>query len=190
MGRSGPRYTKKTQVLIAVEREKVGLGRVRLAVIDTADKAEEQFRFIQQNIANGTHIVTDGDASYAVICRKLQFTHTAYNLSAAGASPAHIMLPAVHQVASLFKRWIAGTLHHGQAPDHLQFYCDEYTFRFNRRRSRSRGLLWYRLVEQAVVTAPQPTKAMRVALSDEERERRNGVKAARAWERQQGSLSL
>ena len=58
----------------------------------------------------------------------------------------------MHQVASLLKRWLAGTMHDGQADT----YLDEFTFRFNRRTSRSRGLLWFRLVQQAVATDPHP----------------------------------
>ena len=70
--------------------------------------------------------------------------------------PAHTLLPAVHRVASLLKRWLAGTLHHGQSGAHLPYYLDEFTFRFNRRTSRSRGLLFYRLLQQAVNTDPHP----------------------------------
>ena len=66
------------------------------------------------------------------------------------------MLPGVHLVSSLLKRWLAGTLHDGQSDRHLPYYLDEFTFRFNRRTSRSRGMLWYRLVQQAVNTDPHP----------------------------------
>ena len=59
-------------------------------------------------------------------------------------------------MASLLKRWVAGTLHHGVSRRQLPYYLDEYTFRFNRRSSRSRGLLFYRLLEQAVATDPHP----------------------------------
>ena len=72
------------------------------------------------------------------------------------ASAAHDALPAVHRVASLLKRWLAGTLHDGQPPSQLAYYLDEFTFRFNRRTSRTRGLLFYRLFQQAVNTEPHP----------------------------------
>jgi hypothetical protein len=39
-------------------------------------------------------------------------------------------------------------------PSHLDYYLDEFVFRFNRRNSRSRGLLFRRFLEQAVVTKP------------------------------------
>ncbi len=71
--------------------------------------------------------------------------------------PAHVVLPGVHRVASLLKRWLAGTLHYGQSDKHLDYYLDEFTFRFNRRTSRSRGLLFYRLLEQAVAPTRTPT---------------------------------
>jgi hypothetical protein len=60
----------------------------------------------------------------------------------------------VHRVASLAKRWLLGT-HQGSADDaHLTSYLDEFVFRFNRRRSRSRGLLFYRVLELAVAHEP------------------------------------
>jgi hypothetical protein len=73
---------------------------------------------------------------------------------------AHRLLPAVHRVASLLKRWLAGTLHNGWSTDHLDYYLDEFTFRFNRRTSGRRGLLWHRLVQQAAATQPHPYKAL------------------------------
>jgi hypothetical protein len=66
------------------------------------------------------------------------------------------MRPGVHRVASLLKRWLTGTLHHGFAHSHLEYDLDEFTFRFNRRTSQRRGLLFYRLLEQAVRTDPHP----------------------------------
>jgi ISXO2-like transposase domain len=66
------------------------------------------------------------------------------------------VLPGVHLVASLLKRWIAGTLHHHVSLEHLPYYLDEYSFRFNRRNSNARGMLFYRLLQQAVATDPHP----------------------------------
>ena len=160
-GKSGPRYVNKSEVVIAVERKPGQLGRVRMRRIDSTNKASELFDFIRDNVAHGTHIVTDGDTAYAAITKKLQFRHSAHNLSVAGAPSAHTVLPAVHMVASLLKRWLAGTMHHGQTPTHLDYYLDEYVFRFNRRSSKSRGLLWYRLLEQAIKTGPHPLSTLR-----------------------------
>jgi hypothetical protein len=63
-------------------------------------------------------------------------------------------MPRVHKVAALLKRWIMGTLQGGIQHQHLDYYLDEFTFRFNRRRSKSRGLLFYRLAQQAVDVEP------------------------------------
>lgn len=68
--------------------------------------------------------------------------------------PAHVSMAGVHRVAALVKRWILGTHHGSVQPEHLDAYLDEFVFRFNRRSSGSRGMLFYRLLQQAVVTAP------------------------------------
>ncbi|MDP3828515.1 MAG: transposase, partial [Polaromonas sp.] len=68
--------------------------------------------------------------------------------------PAHVSMAGVHRVASLVKRWILGTHHGSVQPEHLDAYLDEFVFRFNRRTSGSRGMLFYRLLQQAVVTKP------------------------------------
>jgi hypothetical protein len=69
-------------------------------------------------------------------------------------TPAHISMPGVHRVASLIQRWLLGTHQGAVQPAKLDHYLDEFVFRFNRRKSSSRGMLFYRLLEQAVVTAP------------------------------------
>ncbi|MEW7976657.1 MAG: transposase [Candidatus Sedimenticola endophacoides] len=68
--------------------------------------------------------------------------------------PAHVAMPGVHRVANLLKQWILGTHQGSVTPDHLQGYLEEFTFRFNRRTSKNRGLVFRRLLEQAVVTGP------------------------------------
>ena len=72
------------------------------------------------------------------------------------AGPASELLPRVHLVVSLLKRWLLGTHQGAVSPAHLDYYLDEFTFRFNRRRSRHRGKLFYRLVQQAVSVQPAP----------------------------------
>ena len=139
--------------MMAVER--VGshrLGRIRLQVA-TAPGSLELVDFAASVVAPGSTIRTDG----ARMLRRLSamgYTHeydTGYN-----APDKSAVLPGVHLVASLLKRWLIGTLHYGIADTHLPYYLDEYTFRFNRRSSRSRGLLFYRLLQQAVNTDPHP----------------------------------
>ena len=68
--------------------------------------------------------------------------------------PAHVVMPGVHRVASLLKRWLLGTHQGSVGPEHLDAYLNEFTFRFNRRGSRRRGLLFYRLLEQAILADP------------------------------------
>lgn len=74
-----------------------------------------------------------------------------------GADPAYVNLPGVHMVGSLLKRWLTGTLHYAVSQEHLAYCPDEYTFRFNRRKSKKPGrLLFYRLLQQSVETGPHP----------------------------------
>ncbi len=160
-GRSGPRYANKTEVVIAVER--IGarrLGRVRLRQIDSTNRKDELLTFTEDVIARGTILRTDGETSYPDIVRRLHLRHDPVFVYSS-SEPAHELLPGVHQVASLIKRWLTGTLHDGQADTHLPYYLDEYTFRFNRRTSRSRGMLWYRLVQQAANTDPHPLDTLK-----------------------------
>ena len=67
-----------------------------------------------------------------------------------------MVMPGVHRIASLLKRWLMRSHQGAVRPEHLDAYLGEYAFRFNRRHSRSRGLLFYRLLELAVVTTPAP----------------------------------
>ncbi|MBF0418598.1 MAG: transposase [Magnetococcales bacterium] len=73
---------------------------------------------------------------------------------------AHEVLPHVHLVVTHLKRWLDGTLHGGVQHDQLEYYLDEFTFRFNRRTSKARGMLFYRLLQQAVVTQPAPYRSL------------------------------
>ena len=75
-------------------------------------------------------------------------------VQACNPDPAHVVLPGPHRIASLLKRWLLGTHQGSFSYEHLDYYLDEYTFRFNRRSSKARGLLFYRLVEQAVCVNP------------------------------------
>lgn len=150
--------TNKIPVMVAVEvGEEGALGRVRLARSESQNSTE-MLDFAKRVIQPESHIRTDG----AKNLRKLSnmgFTHE-YHVMMTAKEAAHELMPGVHLVASLLKRWVAGTLHHGITRDHLDYYLDEYTFRFNRRKSRSRGLLFYRLLQQAVATDPQPLKSL------------------------------
>ena len=69
-------------------------------------------------------------------------------------------MPRAHRIASLLKRWLLGTHQGAVRPQQLDYYLDEFTFRFNRRRARHRGLLFYRLLEQAVELDHVPLTAI------------------------------
>jgi hypothetical protein len=149
------RYETKAEVAIAVERhEPKGLGRVRMRRIG-ADRKADIFDFAGTVIAPATVLYTDGHTLYHDLSDELEIIHEPIVI-VSSEDPAHVLLPAVHRVASLLKRWLAGTLHYGQSTAHLDYYLDEFTFRFNRRTSQSRGLLFYRLLQQAVSTDPHP----------------------------------
>jgi transposase-like protein len=154
--RDGPRYRNKTEIAIAVERQHPkGLGRARMRVIDSRERKAELEAFCADVIAPGTVLYTDGDRLYQDWPSRFGITHQPIALVHA-AEPAHALLPAIHRVAALLKRWIEGTLHDRVSEQHLAYYLDEFTFRFNRRRSRSRGMLFHRLLQQAVNTDPHP----------------------------------
>ncbi|MCP3911907.1 MAG: IS1595 family transposase [Actinomycetia bacterium] len=156
--RRGARYHNKTEIAIAVERRHPkGLGRARLRLIDSAERKTGLEDFAAEVIAPGTILYTDGDRLYKDWPAKFAITHERIILTGASQA-AHQELPAVHRVAALLKRWIAGTLHDRVSDKHLGFYLDEFTFRFNRRTSRSRGLLFYRLCQQAMNTDPHPLR--------------------------------
>lgn len=145
--------TDKVPVQIAVER--VGpskLGRVRFAIASRPGSTE-LVDFACDVIEPGSTIRTDGSRTLRQL-GNLGYTHeyaTMYN------SPDKSKeLPGVHMVASLLKRWLTGTLHYRASDKHLEYYLDEYAFRFNRRNSTARGMLFYRLLQQAVATDPHP----------------------------------
>ena len=156
-GRQGRGATTKTLVVVATECIGKQIGRVRFRCIDAAS-AENLIPFIQDNVSQGSTIVTDGWKGYKLLPLKKEgeeggYIHEVKTVSGSGHQ-AHELLPHVHMVDSLVKRWLMGT-HQGKvSPKHLPYYLDEYAFRFNRKLSTYRGKLFYRLVQQAVVSEP------------------------------------
>lgn len=137
----------KVQFAGAVELDgSRGFGRARLGVIKDAS-AKSLRAFLIDNVEPGARVITDGWQGYPGATKGL-YTHHATSIAASGA-PAHEALPATHMAFSLVKRWILGTLQGSVSPEHLQAYFDEWVFRFNRRHSRSHGLLFHRLMQQA-----------------------------------------
>lgn len=145
---------KKAIVVIAIEvHEPRGFGRIRLRQISDLS-GDSLVGFIRDAIAPGSVVLTDGWKGYDGL-RGPDYRREKIVLSDSG-DPAHVALPGVHRVASLLKRWLLGTHQGAVSNKHLDYYLDEFTFRFNRRNAKARGLLFYRLLQQAVQTHPTP----------------------------------
>ncbi len=136
-------------------KEPKGFGRVRLAHLDDVS-AQSLVPFVCEMVMPGATVMTDGWAAYAGVSGH-GYAHEKTILSASG-DPAHVSMPGVHRVASLLKRWLLGTHQGSVSPQHLDAYLQEFTFRFNRRTATRRGLLFYRLMQHAVLTPPTTYK--------------------------------
>ena len=148
----------KALVVIAAQENGKGIGRIRLARIPDAS-AQSLRGFIREAIAPGSGLHTDAWQGYAGL-EALGYAHEVTVIRGRGKAAATELLPRVHLVASLLKRWLLGTHQGSYGMQHLDYYLDEFTFRFNRRTSRSRGKLFFRLLQQAVVHQPSPYKNM------------------------------
>ena len=114
--------------------------------------------FVQDSVEAGSVVHTDGWLDYLPLEGK-GYEHEVTFLRGNKKTPSELM-PRVYQVISLLKRWLMGTHQGAVSPQHLDYYLDEFTFRFNRRKSRSRGKLFFRLLQQAVAIDPVPYKSM------------------------------
>ncbi len=143
----------KALVVIAAQVDGRGIGRIRMRRVPD-NSADSLLSFVQEAVKPGSVVLTDGLASYAGL-KEAGFRH---KVKVRGPNPerASKLLPRVHRVASLLKRWLLGTHQGAVSREQLDYYLDEFTFRFNRRTSRSRGKLFYRLVDQAVSVEPVP----------------------------------
>ena len=110
--------------------------------------------FVEDSVKRGSIIQTDGWAGYTPLEGKgYDLEVTVVKRSKKTASE---LLPRVHLVISLLRRWLLGTHQGAVSLKHLDYYLDEFTFRFNRRRSKSRGKLFFRLAQQAMAIDPAP----------------------------------
>jgi transposase-like protein len=153
----GRRALRRAIVVIAVELRGERPARIRLRHVPDV-RTDALVGFVTDVAAPGSTIRTDGWRSYKPLARH-GFVHRRTEL-ASFPEPAHVVMPNVHRVASLLKRWLLGTHQGAVSQAQLEYYFDEFTFRFNRRTSRARGLLFYRLVSQASRTDPIPTSAL------------------------------
>jgi transposase-like protein len=152
-GKRGRGADKKCLVAVAVEDKSQisptgkGIGRIRLSIIPDAS-ATSLNTFVQDHINEGSHIRTDGWSGYHNL-PDLGYKHTVVDSKE---------LNIAHLTISLLKRWLLGTYQGAVSSIHLGYYLDEFTFRFNRRTSQSRGKLFYRLVQQALLSDPVPSQ--------------------------------
>lgn len=148
-GKRGRGAAGKSLVLVAVEDKDNHIGRIRLRrVLDAG--AESLIPAVQESVVPCSIVRTDGWSSY----ERLASTGYEHIIARHSADVGENLLPLVNRVVALLKRWLQGTHQGAVRISHLDYYLDEFTFRFNRRTSRSRGKLFFRLVQQAVSIAP------------------------------------
>jgi transposase-like protein len=148
-GQRGRGAAGKSLVMMAAQADGKKIGRIRMVRIPDASAAS-LLPTLAQVVEPGTLVQTDGWNAYSGL-KKLGYSHEVIRQS---AELGENLLPKINLTASLLKRWLLGTHQGSVRPDHLDYYLDEFTFRFNRRTSKSRGLLFYRLLQQAVVLEP------------------------------------
>ena len=153
----GRQSGNKVLIVIAAQEDGKGIGRIRMRRIPDAS-AGSLMPFIEEAVEPGSIVHTDGWLGYDPV-ERTGYRHRITFLKGQSES-ASGLLPRVHLAASLLKRWLLGTHQGAVSEGHLDYYLDEFTFRFNRRKSRSRGKLFQRLAEQAVAVGPVPYKAM------------------------------
>ena len=142
----------KAVIAVAAEEDGKGIGRIRLRSIPDVTRASLH-GFIAEAIEPGSTVRTDGWNAY------MGLESYVHDRQVQRRQPeGEHLLPRVHRVVSLLKRWLLGTHQGAISHAHLDYYLDEFTFRFNRRTSASRGKLFYRLLQQAVQVDPTPYK--------------------------------
>jgi transposase-like protein len=156
-GVHGRQTETKAMIAVAAEEDGPAIGRIRMRRILDAS-AGSLVPFIEDCVEPGSVVHTDGWLGYLPLEDK-DYTHQVAYLKGNSKTASELM-PRVHRVAALLKRWLLGTHRGGVSVEHLDSYLDEFTFRFNRRKSRSRGKLFYRLLEQAVAVEPVPYKSL------------------------------
>lgn len=164
-GVRGRQTERKALIAIAAEEYGPGIGRIRMRRIQDAS-AESLVPFVTEAIEPKSTVHTDGWLGYLPV-EAAGYIHEITFLKGKKDSPSELM-PGVHRIASLLKRWLMGTHQGAVTIEHLDYYLDEFTFRFNRRRSGNRGKLFYRLAQQAVAIDPVPYKSIiKCALADD-----------------------
>ncbi len=151
------RTPKKALIVVAAQEDGAGIGRIRMRRVRDASAASLQ-PFVRAAVTPGSVVRTDGWEGYTGLAAHGYPHEVAPLRRRPGAAVA--LLPRVHRVVALLKRWLLGTHQGAVSPAHLDYYLDEFTFRFNRRTSRHRGKLFFRLLQQAVAVEPTPYARM------------------------------
>lgn len=154
-GVRGRKTLRKALISVAAQADGKGIGRIRLRHIPDTNRATLH-GFIADSIEPGSTVVTDGLHAYLALAG---YVHDRQVQRHQPAKAEHL-LPRVHRVISLLKRWLLGTHQGAIAHEYLQDYLDEFTFRFNRRQSASRGKLFFRLAQQSVQVSPTPVRSL------------------------------
>jgi transposase-like protein len=152
-GHRGRGQSKKALIVVAAQEDGAGIGRIRMRRIADAS-AGSLHAFIRESVAPGSLVRTDGWSGYAGLEAKGYAREVTAQTEQKRTGEK--VLPRVHRVVSLLKRWLMGTHQGAVSHEHLDYYLDEFTFRFNRRRSANRGKLFYRLMQQAAGAEPVP----------------------------------
>ena len=150
-GKHGRGATGKVLVSVIAQVDGRGIGRLRLRRIPDAS-ARSLERAVHVAVEPGSVVRTDGWHGYS----RLEALGYRHEVVREEAEVGQHLLPRVNRVVALFKRWLLGVHQGAVTPAYLEAYLDEFTFRFNRRTSRWRGKLFYRLVQQAVAVEPRP----------------------------------
>ena len=150
-GVAGRQTESKALVVIAAQADGPGIGRIRMRMIEDAS-AESLHPFVKDCVESGSTIHTDGWQGYAGL--ETNGYQREITVLRGRRKEASKLMPRVHRIAALLKRWLLGTHQGAVAHQYLPYYLDEFTFRFNRRKSKSRGKLFFRLMQQAVATPP------------------------------------
>ena len=148
-GKPGRGTDGKALVLVAAEKDGRRIGRIRLHRVDDASSVS-LIPAVKMCVEPRTLVRTDGWSGYL----PLSAQNYVHNVIRKDVDIGYNLLPLVNRVASLLKLWLLGTHQGAVRMSHLDYYLDEYTFRFNRRTSKSRGKLFYRLMERAVAIDP------------------------------------
>lgn len=154
-GVRGRQTKKKALIVVAAQEDGKSIGRIRMRRVHDAS-AESLHPFVEEAIEPGSVVHTDGWEGYSGLDRK-GYVHEVTVLRGRKESASEL-LPRVRRVVSLLKRWLMRTHQGAVSHKHLDYYLDEFTFRFNRRTSRHRGKLFFRLLQQAVAVQPAPYK--------------------------------